>query len=158
MRGLASDEYNMLYGTLSTHLSTTFPSLLVPPSSTRTLSALVELKAGVGGSEAALFLADLLRVYTRYSDSRGWRSTMVQSSEGVSGGFKEAILEIKGDGAYDTLRWESGVHRVQRVPATEANGRVHTSTTAVIVRSEFKPGMPLITNKGPPTHRGGGTR
>lgn len=133
MRTLASDEYTNLSETLSKHISTTFPSLLVPPSSTHSLSALVELKAGVGGSEAALFLTDLLRVYIRHAGSRGWQSSMVQSSEASGGGLREAIVEIKGDGAYDALRWESGVHRVQRVPATEASGRVHTSTVATIV-------------------------
>ncbi|KAI6044508.1 hypothetical protein EDC04DRAFT_313531 [Pisolithus marmoratus] len=133
MRALASDEYTALCDSLSGHLSVTFPSLLVPPSPTRTLSALLELKAGVGGSEAALFLMDLLRVYVRYATSRGWQSSIVQSSEVMGGGLRDAIVEIKGEGAYDTLRWESGVHRVQRVPATEASGRVHTSTVAAIV-------------------------
>ncbi|KAI6129277.1 hypothetical protein EDD16DRAFT_1471345, partial [Pisolithus croceorrhizus] len=133
MRALASDEYTTLYDSLSRHLSTTFPFLLVPPSPTRSLSALLELKAGVGGSEAALFLTDLLRVYVRYATSRGWPSSIVQNSEVTGGGLRDAIVEIKGEGAYDALRWESGVHRVQRVPATEASGRVHTSTVAVIV-------------------------
>lgn len=133
MRALASDEYTALYDTLSRHLSATFPSLLVPLSPTRSLSALLELKAGVGGSEAALFLTDLLRVYIRYATSRGWQSSIVQSSEVTGGGLRDAIVEIKGEGAYDTLRWESGVHRVQRVPATEASGRVHTSTITTIV-------------------------
>ncbi|KAI6169703.1 hypothetical protein EDD17DRAFT_1784995 [Pisolithus thermaeus] len=133
MRALASDEYTALYDSLSRYLSTTFPSLLVPPSPTRSLSALLELKAGVGGSEAALFLTDLLRVYVRYATSRGWQSSIVQSSEVTGGGLRDAIVEIKGEGAYDTLRWESGVHRVQRVPATEASGRVHTSTVTAIV-------------------------
>ncbi|KAI6121189.1 hypothetical protein F5141DRAFT_1210873 [Pisolithus sp. B1] len=118
MRALASDEYTTLYDSLSRHLSTTFPFLLVPPSPTRSLSALLELKAGVGGSEAALFLTDLLRVYVRYATSRGWPSSIVQNSEVTGGGLRDAIVEIKGEGAYDALRWESGVHRVQRVPAT----------------------------------------
>ncbi|KAG6330849.1 hypothetical protein ID866_8242 [Astraeus odoratus] len=142
MRSLASDEYTSLSDALSRHLSTTFPSLLVPPSPTRSLSALVELKAGVGGSEAALFLTDLLRVYVRYAGSCGWQSSMVQSSEVTGGGLREAIVEIKGDGAYDALRWESGVHRVQRVPATEASGRVHTSTVAIIVLPLSEEGEP----------------
>lgn len=133
MRTLASEEFSSLAHTLSTHISTTFPSLLVPPSSTRDLHALLELKAGVGGSEAALFLLDLLRVYVRYAGSVGWRTSVIQSSETESGGMRDAILEIKGEGAYDALRWESGVHRVQRVPATESSGRTHTSTVAVIV-------------------------
>ncbi|KAJ8592566.1 release factor [Rhizopogon salebrosus TDB-379] len=133
MRALASEEFTSLTNTLSTHVSTTFPSLLVPPSSTRELHALLELKAGVGGSEATLFLLDLLRVYVRYAASVGWRASVIQSSETESGGMRDAILEIKGEGAYDALRWESGVHRVQRVPATESSGRTHTSTVAIIV-------------------------
>ncbi|KAL4063711.1 hypothetical protein J3A83DRAFT_4361843 [Scleroderma citrinum] len=142
MRTLASDEYTGLSESLSQHISSTFPSLLVPPSPTRSLSALVELKAGVGGSEAALFLTDLLRVYIRYAGSCGWQSSIVQSSEVTGGGLREAIVEIKGDGAYDALRWESGVHRVQRVPATEASGRVHTSTVAIIVLPLGEEGEP----------------
>ena len=133
MRALAQDEFTTLTQNLSTYLSTTFPALLVPPSQTRAFSALVELKAGVGGSEATLFLMDLLRVYVRYAHARGWRADVIQSTEVVGGGMRDAIVEVKGEGAYDTLRWETGVHRVQRVPATEASGRVHTSTVAIIV-------------------------
>lgn len=133
MRSLAEDEFTTLKERLSTYLSTTFPCLLVPPSQTRSFSALLELKAGVGGSEATLFLTDLLRVYVRYANSRGWRADVIQSTEVAGGGMRDAIVEVKGDGAYDMLRWETGVHRVQRVPATEASGRVHTSTVAIIV-------------------------
>lgn len=133
MRSLAEEEFTTLKESLSTYLSTTFPSLLVPPSQTRSFSALLELKAGVGGSEATLFLMDLLRVYVRHAHFRGWRADVIQSTEVMGGGMRDAIVEIKGDGAYDTLRWETGVHRVQRVPATEASGRVHTSTVAIIV-------------------------
>ncbi|KAF9218598.1 release factor [Gyrodon lividus] len=133
MRSLAEDEFTTLKDSLSAYLSTTFPSLLVPPSQTRSFSALLELKAGVGGSEATLFLTDLLRVYIRYANSRGWRADVIQSNEVMGGGMRDAIIEIKGESAYDVLRWETGVHRVQRVPATEASGRVHTSTVAIIV-------------------------
>ncbi|KAF9235869.1 hypothetical protein BU15DRAFT_50858 [Melanogaster broomeanus] len=133
MRSLAEDEYTTLTDSLSTYLSTTFPSLLVPPSPTKSFSALLELKAGVGGSEATLFLTDLLRVYIRYANSRGWRADVIQSTEVIGGGMRDAIVEIKGEAAYDALRWETGVHRVQRVPATESSGRVHTSTVAIIV-------------------------
>ncbi|KAG6372563.1 hypothetical protein JVT61DRAFT_7673 [Boletus reticuloceps] len=133
MRSLAEDEFATLKESLSTYLSTTFPSLLVPPSQTRSFSALLELRAGVGGSEAMLFMVDLLRVYVRYAHSQGWRADVIQSTEVMGGGMRDAIVEVKGDGGYDTLRWETGVHRVQRVPATEASGRVHTSTVAIIV-------------------------
>jgi peptide chain release factor 1 len=93
------------------------------------------LKSGVGGSESSLFLAELLRMYTRLADSMKWRTQVVASNESDGGGVKDAILEINGPGSYDMLRWESGVHRVQRIPATEASGRVHTSTVAVLVSS-----------------------
>ena len=95
----------------------------------------MELKSGVGGSEASLFLADLLRMYLRLANGRRWKATVVSQNDSDGGGIKDAIIEIKGEGVYDALRWESGVHRVQRVPATEASGRVHTSTVAAVVRS-----------------------
>ncbi|PCH41948.1 bacterial peptide chain release factor 1 [Wolfiporia cocos MD-104 SS10] len=133
MRTLAEEEHGALSGTLARLVGHTFPALLVPPSTTAHLSALVELKVGVGGSEAALFLADLMRMYTRAASVMGWRATVVTGGELDTGGLKDAMIEIKGGQAYDLLRWESGVHRVQRVPATEANGRVHTSTVAVVV-------------------------
>lgn len=133
MRALATEEHTHLTDTLSHTLSTTFPSLLVPPSNTHHLSAILDLKSGVGGSEASLFLGDLLRVYLRYAQGMKWKAEVIAKNESDSGGIKDAIIEIKGVGAYDKLRWESGVHRVQRVPATEAKGRVHTSTVAAIV-------------------------
>lgn len=132
MRSLAADEHADLVAKLSSIVETTFPALLVPPSVTAHLAALIELKAGVGGSESALFVGDMMRMYTRVAQNLGWKSVVVAINQTESGGVKDAILEIKGEKAYDTLRWESGVHRVQRVPATEANGRVHTSTIAVL--------------------------
>jgi len=140
MKALASEEASELDQKLSNILKETFPSLLVPPSTTANLSALVELKSGVGGTESSLFLATLLRMYMRFSQSNSWQATVVADNENEGGGIKDAIVEIKGVGAYDALRWESGVHRVQRVPATESGGRVHTSTVAVIV-------LPLIEEK-----------
>ena len=109
------------------------PNALLPPSETEELSALVELKAGVGGTESSLFVAELLRMYGRFARLNSWAPTVLTSAESDSGGFKDVILEVRGAGAYDMLRWESGVHRVQRVPATEASGRVHTSTVAAVV-------------------------
>jgi peptide chain release factor 1 len=137
MRSLASDEFKVLSTMLSQQIDTVFPRLLIPPSATAHLSALIELKSGVGGSESSLFLAELLRMYTRLANSMKWKTQLLTSNEldVVGGGVKDAILEIDGQGSYDTLRWESGVHRVQRVPATEASGRVHTSTVAVLVSS-----------------------
>ena len=111
------------------------PRLLLPQTeSTSHLSALLELKIGVGGTESSLFLTDMLRMYTRYSATKNWVVTTISMNENDAGGAKEAIIEVKGRGSYDALRWESGVHRVQRVPATESGGRTHTSTVAAIVR------------------------
>lgn len=133
MRSLAEEERERLSTVLDGYLDKTFPPLLVPPSTTSHLSAMMELKAGVGGSESALFLAEIMRMYTRLANSMRWKASIIASNETDNGGIKDAILEIQGEKAYDMLRWESGVHRVQRVPATEANGRVHTSTVAVVV-------------------------
>ncbi|KAG6812287.1 hypothetical protein H0H92_003596 [Tricholoma furcatifolium] len=133
MRTLAIEEHQSLSESL-TSLEETLPSLLIPPSTTSQLSAMLELKSGVGGSESSLFLGDLLRMYLRLVNVKGWQAAVVSQNENEGGGIKDALVEIKGEGAYDGLRWESGVHRVQRVPATEASGRVHTSTVAVIVR------------------------
>ncbi|KAI0818502.1 peptide chain release factor 1 [Irpex lacteus] len=133
MRSLAGEEYTELVTKLSSMAEEKFPSLLVPPSQTSHLSAMLEIKAGVGGSEAALFVADMIRMYTAVAGQLGWKAVVTGKNETENGGFKDAVLEVKGEKAYDTLRWESGVHRVQRVPATEASGRVHTSTVAVLV-------------------------
>ncbi|KAF8876655.1 hypothetical protein BD779DRAFT_155483 [Infundibulicybe gibba] len=133
MRLLAADEYTSLIENLSNTLSQTFPGLLTPPSPTAQLPAFLELKAGVGGSEATLFLGNLLRMYTRLAAARGWAAKVVGMNEVDGGGIRDAVLEVRGEGVYDALRWESGVHRVQRVPATEASGRVHTSTVAIVV-------------------------
>lgn len=111
------------------------PHLIIPPSKTAHLGALMELKAGVGGSESNLFLAEIMRMYTRLAQTLNLKANVVSSLPTDEGGIKNAVLEIKGLEAYDTLRWESGVHRVQRVPATESSGRVHTSTVAVVVRA-----------------------
>ncbi|KJA21732.1 hypothetical protein HYPSUDRAFT_165114 [Hypholoma sublateritium FD-334 SS-4] len=133
MRALAADEITALAASLNTIATETFPSLLVPPSPTAALSALMELKSGVGGSEASLFLADMLRMYQRLAANTHWRAAVVASNPAEGGGTKDAVVEVVGAGAYDALRWESGVHRVQRVPATEASGRTHTSTVAIVV-------------------------
>ncbi|KZV62063.1 release factor [Peniophora sp. CONT] len=129
---LAHAEATSAFHSLASTAST-LPALLIPPSPTAHLSALVELKSAVGGAESSLFLKELLGVYTRYANARGWEPTLVGSQDLDAGGVKDAILEVGGEGAYDALRYESGVHRVQRVPATESAGRVHTSTVAVVV-------------------------
>jgi peptide chain release factor 1 len=110
--------------------------LLVPPDPLDDRDAIVEIRAGTGGDEAALFAADLLRMYTRFSERRGWKVETLALSEGTLGGIKEAIFVARGSKAYGTLRYESGVHRVQRVPETEAQGRIHTSAATVAVLPE----------------------
>ncbi|KAK7062603.1 Peptide chain release factor 1, mitochondrial [Paramarasmius palmivorus] len=123
MRALAQEDYTKLSVSLASLLSEKFPTLLVPPSSTANLpGALVELKSG------------------RFAANQQWKTSVVSNNANEGGGIKDALIELKGEGAYDTLRWESGVHRVQRVPATEASGRVHTSTVSVIV-------LPLLDEK-----------
>jgi peptide chain release factor 1 len=110
--------------------------LLVPRDPLDDRPAIVEIRAGTGGDEAALFAADLVRMYTRWIERRGWRIEMMSLSEGTLGGVKEAVFKVIGDGAFGALRWESGVHRVQRVPATENAGRIHTSAATVAVLPE----------------------
>jgi len=99
-------------------------------------SVIVEVRAGTGGMEASLFAADLHRMYTRYALSRGWEVELVDSSPSELGGFKEVVFEVQGEGAYSRLKYERGVHRVQRIPVTEASGRIHTSTATVAVLPE----------------------
>ena len=133
IRQLAAEDDQAFTHTLEDLVENVFPSLIIPPSNTAHMSALMELKAGVGGSESNLFLGELMRMYLRYAQSVKWKTATVSSLGTPEGGVKNAVVEFKGPGAYDYLRWESGVHRVQRVPATEASGRVHTSTVAVVV-------------------------
>jgi peptide chain release factor 1 len=99
-------------------------------------NAIIEIRAGTGGDEAALFAADLYRMYTRFIERAGWRRETISHSEGTLGGVKEAIFKVSGDGAFGAMRWESGVHRVQRVPASETQGRIHTSAATVAVLPE----------------------
>ncbi len=110
--------------------------LLIPRDPLDDRPAIFELRAGTGGDEAALFAADLQRMYTRFIERRGWRIEGIQFSDGTLGGVKEAVFKVIGDGAFGILRWESGVHRVQRVPATENAGRIHTSAATVAVLPE----------------------
>jgi peptide chain release factor 1 len=114
----------------------TLRPLLVPHDPLDDRNAIVELRAGTGGDEAALFAADLYRMYTRYIERRGWRVDVMALSDGALGGIKEVIFKVKGEGAFGAMRWESGVHRVQRVPLTEAQGRIHTSAATVAVLPE----------------------
>ena len=109
---------------------------LIPHDPLDDRPAIVEIRAGTGGDEAAIFAADLFRMYSRFAEKRGWRIEMISYSEGTLGGVKEAVFKVKGDGVFGTMRWESGVHRVQRVPVTENQGRIHTSAATVAVLPE----------------------
>ncbi|KAJ7219419.1 hypothetical protein GGX14DRAFT_436122 [Mycena pura] len=133
LRSMAAQDHAMLSESLKEIVKTKFPAILVPPSRTANLSSLMELKSGVGGSEASLFLGEMLRMYLRLAQVSRWKANVVVSNGLDAGGVRDAVVEFRGAGAYDALRLESGVHRVQRVPATEQSGRVHTSTVAVVV-------------------------
>ncbi|KJS09427.1 MAG: peptide chain release factor 1 [Hoeflea sp. BRH_c9] len=110
--------------------------MLLPKDAADERSAIVEIRAGTGGSEAALFAGDLFRMYERYASSRGWRVEVLSASEGEAGGYKEIIATVSGKGVFARLKFESGVHRVQRVPETESGGRIHTSAATVAVLPE----------------------
>ena len=110
--------------------------LLVPADPQDSRNAILEIRGGAGGDEAAIFAGDLFRMYTKYCEAKGWRLDISSANEGAAGGFKEIICSVTGDNVYGTLKYESGVHRVQRVPATETQGRVHTSAASVAVLPE----------------------
>ncbi|MFR9546570.1 MAG: peptide chain release factor 1 [Rikenellaceae bacterium] len=110
--------------------------LLIPKDPQDEKNAILEIRGGTGGDEAAIFAGDLLRMYTKYIETKGWKYEMTSFSDGTSGGFKEVVLKVSGAGVYGVLKYESGVHRVQRVPQTETQGRVHTSAASVAVLPE----------------------
>lgn len=110
--------------------------LLIPKDPEDAKNVVVEIRAGTGGDEASIFAGDLFRMYSKYCEGKGWRVDVVDTSEGTAGGFKEIIFEVSGEDVYGTLKFEAGVHRVQRVPQTETQGRVHTSAATVIVLPE----------------------
>ena len=110
--------------------------LLIPADPQDSKNAILEIRGGTGGDEAAIFAGDLLRMYSKYCERRGWKMEITNQSEGASGGFKEVVCKVSGDGVYGVLKYESGVHRVQRVPQTETQGRVHTSAASVAVLPE----------------------
>ena len=135
LRALATGEAERLEVELST-TAEALKLLLLPRDPLDDRDAVVEIRAGTGGDEAALFAGDLFRMYTRYAESRRWRVEMLSHSEGSAGGVKEAVFVVRGANAYGDLRYDSGVHRVQRVPATENQGRIHTSAATVAVLPE----------------------
>ncbi|KAA9041865.1 peptide chain release factor 1 [Ginsengibacter hankyongi] len=111
-------------------------NMLIPKDPQDEKNAILEIRAGTGGDEASLFAGNLMRMYLKYCESKGWKTTLLSESEGTVGGYKEVQIEVTGDDVYGTLKFESGVHRVQRVPDTEASGRVHTSAATVAVMPE----------------------
>ncbi|HSH48296.1 MAG TPA: peptide chain release factor 1 [Halomonas sp.] len=117
-------------------LEATLKRLLVPKDPDDAGNVFLEIRAGTGGDEAALFAGDLYRMYARYAEQRGWKIEIVSASHGEQGGYKEIITRVRGDGVYGRLKFESGAHRVQRVPATESQGRIHTSACTVAVMAE----------------------
>jgi peptide chain release factor 1 len=131
----AKAEVARLEASISALLDRIKPALL-PHDPLDDRPAIVEIRGGTGGDEAALFAADLLRMYTRFAEGRRWRIEVISQSDGTLGGVKEAIFKVKGEGAFGVMRWESGVHRVQRVPVTESQGRIHTSAATVAVLPE----------------------
>jgi peptide chain release factor 1 len=121
-----------------TQLEKELKNLLLPKDPRDSHNVIVEIRAGTGGDEAALFAAELLRMYTHYAESKKWSAEVLSASEIGLGGFKEVIFTVKGNGAYSRLKYESGVHRVQRIPVTESSGRIHTSTITVAVLAEVE--------------------
>ncbi len=135
MAALAREELDALTSARA-ELESKLKRALVPKDPRDDRDVIVEIRGGTGGDEAALFAADLFRMYTRYADRRGWKTELVSVNEIGIGGIKEVVFEVHGTGAFSRLKYESGVHRVQRVPATEAQGRIHTSTATVAVLPE----------------------
>ncbi|MDE6119846.1 MAG: peptide chain release factor 1 [Muribaculaceae bacterium] len=135
LRAMAREEIDSATDALPT-LEEQIKLLLVPSDPEDSKNAIVEIRGGTGGDEAALFAGDLFKMYSRYCENRGWNVAVTSFSEGAAGGFKEIVFAVSGENVYGTLKYESGVHRVQRVPATETQGRVHTSAATVAVLPE----------------------
>ncbi|WP_102109731.1 peptide chain release factor 1 [Oceaniglobus roseus] len=135
MRSLAEDEMPVLKARRA-ELEESLRLALLPKDAADARPAILEIRPGTGGEEAALFAADLLRMYQRFAEARGWRFEIVETQETELGGIREAVVNVQGDGVFAKLKYESGVHRVQRVPATESGGRVHTSAATVAVLPE----------------------
>ena len=135
MTDMAKEELEEVKSKLPS-LEETIRFMLIPKDPEDTKNVVMELRAGTGGDEASIFAGDLYRMYTKYCESKGWKVSVVDLSEGTAGGFKEIIIEVSGTDVYGTLKFESGVHRVQRVPQTETQGRVHTSAATIMVLPE----------------------
>lgn len=135
LRKLIKEEIKLLEEKIE-RLEKELPLLLLPKDPNDEKNVIVEIRAGAGGEEAALFAADLMRMYQRYAERKGWKVEVLDIHETGLGGIKEVVLRVEGKGAYSRLKYESGVHRVQRVPVTEASGRIHTSTATVAILPE----------------------
>src|SRR6187551_1756869 len=135
LRELAKEELPALEETKE-KMEASIRQMLIPKDPQDEKNAIVEIRAGTGGDEASLFAGDLLRMYMRYCEQKGWKTALLSENEGSVGGYKEVQIEVVGDDVYGTLKFESGVHRVQRVPDTEGSGRVHTSAATVAVMPE----------------------
>jgi len=135
LRDMAKEEMDLLTVQKS-KLEEEIRLMLIPSDPQDVKNAVVEIRAGTGGDEASLFAGDLYRMYTRYCENRKWKVELINFTEGTVGGFKEIIFDVTGEGAYGQFKYESGVHRVQRVPDTETQGRVHTSAATVAVLPE----------------------
>ena len=135
MAAMAQEEIDGA-GAELTQLENELQRMLLPKDPDDARNAFMEIRAGTGGDESALFAADLLRMYTRYCERRGWKTEMISESASELGGYKEVVIRIEGDNVYGALKFESGGHRVQRVPATETQGRIHTSACTVAVLAE----------------------
>ncbi len=138
MRELAKEELDANSAALP-QIEEEIKFLLIPQDPEDARNAVLEIRGGTGGDEAALFAGDLFRMYSKYCETKGWKLEVSSASEGSAGGFKEIVCSVTGDNVYGTLKYESGVHRVQRVPATETQGRVHTSAASVAVLPEAEP-------------------
>lgn len=135
MKALASDEIDVLTTEVE-RLEQKMRKLLIPKDPRDNRNVYIEIRAGTGGDEAGIFAGDLLRMYTRYAESLGWKTQLLDENRTGVGGYKEAVLGVRGKGAFSRMKFESGVHRVQRVPMTESQGRVHTSAATVAVMPE----------------------
>lgn len=145
LREMGEEEYRIAKDRLEV-LEDELQVLLLPKDPDDGRSVYLEIRAGAGGDESAIFTGDLLRMYTRYAEQQGWRVEMISTSDSEMGGYKEVIARIEGDGVYGKLKFESGTHRVQRVPETEAQGRVHTSTSTVAIMPEADEASEIVIN------------
>lgn len=146
MREMAQEEIKQAKGDIG-NLEEQLQILLLPKDPNDDSSCFLEIRAGAGGDEAAIFAGDLFRMYSRYAESQNWRVELVSANEGEHGGYKEVIANVVGDGAYGVMKFESGGHRVQRVPETESQGRIHTSACTVVVMPEIPESEAIEINK-----------